>query len=170
MIATDPAAETYRDVQKMIWQLCWRFCRRGGDFDEHLSIANEAFVKAYKTHDPDKAEFTTHCYLQVYFALQKFRATYSKRRERMHEVPLPDSAKLKESRLWDSVWGQVGDDARTVMVLISESPAELLGIALQEIVSLRVVLFRRLRAMGWSIGRAGTAFDELSDVLTEGVS
>lgn len=54
------ANETYRDVDKLIYRIIHNFIKRyGGEFDDLLSMCNEAFVEAYITHNHTLASFTT---------------------------------------------------------------------------------------------------------------
>lgn len=60
MISRVPVTETYRDVEKLIYKEVGSFQKRfGGDFDELLSEANLAFMRAYKAYDLTRGEFTT---------------------------------------------------------------------------------------------------------------
>lgn len=57
---TRPIDDTYQEVVKLIYSAVWDFIRAyGGDFDEALSEANDAFMSAYAGYNPQRGEFST---------------------------------------------------------------------------------------------------------------
>lgn len=59
--------ETYNDVEKLIYFVCHRFRKKyGGEFDELLSEANEIYMDAYRSHDPERGPFHKHLQAKIW--------------------------------------------------------------------------------------------------------
>ena len=58
-VAEIPITDTYEDVKRLIYQICRGYVHTGLEFEELVSEANEAFVKAYKKYNFKRGEFTT---------------------------------------------------------------------------------------------------------------
>ena len=79
----DALITTFRDVERMIDKLCWRFTKRyGGEFDDWKSVGCIAFMKAYESWQPGISLFSTWCFNQVRFALMKHETRERKKNGR----------------------------------------------------------------------------------------
>jgi len=133
MIATDPCTDTYQDVEKLLNKLCWQACKRNHqlDFDECMSRANLAYMKAYESYDEDRgAAFSTWVYWQVMGALQ-----HHERQETVYFQRMTSSSSLMEGREPDTsnrvsmaesiIRGAGSSDSKQVLKCILETPEEL---------------------------------------------
>ena len=55
----------YAKYENLIYKLSWRYARVGFEFDDLLSEANWAYMRATETFDPEKCKFCTHLYNTV---------------------------------------------------------------------------------------------------------
>jgi len=55
----------YEKYENLIYKLSWRYARIGFEFDDLLSEANWAYMRATETFDPEKCKFCTHLYNTV---------------------------------------------------------------------------------------------------------
>jgi DNA-directed RNA polymerase specialized sigma24 family protein len=161
------AAETYRDVERLLDKLSWDQTRKwGGDWDEWRSLANEAFMQAYQAFDPARGRFTTLVHWCVTNRFRSEVAAGKKRRER--ETKLPEdvtdpAAEIRDRNAWVD---EVSEDARLVARMVLDTPRELveatLGHRVDEVLGgIRYTLAQ----LGWGQDRATAAFVEIKEAL-----
>ncbi len=170
----DGCAEAYRSVERMIWKICWTFSRDRNECDDCLSIANEAFLKAYDSYDPNRGAFTTLVYWCV---TNKLRNHYTERKHRLamektntilecavedpaHEIP------NRPMRMLESLLADLGDDARLIVQAVIESPNEICktlkrGTQKQR----RNRVWKQMRKDGWTAGQWIEASEELCEAM-----
>jgi len=142
------AEAAHRDIERMIYQLCWTaVIRWGGDWDEYLSTANVAFMLALGTWDRGKGAFSTHLWWCVRGAL--LHARDREARHHGHEVPAANLVHLptrrdrhragddeempatladvpaRRERPLTSLLRDLGDDARAIVALLADLPRDL---------------------------------------------
>src|SRR5574343_1138297 len=87
----DACEETYRDVQRLLFKIIHNFqAKHGGDWDDLMSVADEAFVVAYQTYRPERAQFTTWLQTKVYWALHSHLRDTIQHQDRPLTVPESD--------------------------------------------------------------------------------
>jgi RNA polymerase sigma factor (sigma-70 family) len=174
-----PAAETYRDIEKMIFDICYRFRKQYGDalgsFEDLVGEANVAFMEAYRRYDPAYARFTTWLYWRVFGALMDKLRQVAARNARHPTVGMSKEIEstLVRSRHTDRVDKMISDasdDAAQVLRLIRELPADM-ELSIRQMggraTPKRVVraLSEYLRDLGWTSERIGDAIDELREMF-----
>ncbi len=175
---------TYEDVSKMVFRLCWvALIRWGGEWEDWLSAANMGFMDAVRTWKPERSSFVTHCWWCVHYALLD-RRNGKGERWRGRETPeadlrgddgrgpLADVPARPEPGV-ASLLRDLGEDGRTVVRLVVESPAELAKLARvggrrhgdPSPAAARRAIGDHLAGLGWARARVVEAFGELREAL-----
>ncbi len=162
--------ETYLAVLKVIRHTCSKFVRQnGGDVDDAISIANEAFIRAYNKDDFDgtKSSFATWIRSKVWYALLDEMRTRVGRTNRMPRVHINLDRVETEGPGFDTegFLGTLSEDARIVaeMVLRDSVPLNLEVYGRGEYTPGNVVrgLKTVLKELGWSMDRITGSFEEI---------
>ena len=103
----DALTQTFKDVERMIDMLCWKFKKRhGGEFDDWKSVGCIAFMKAYESWTPTLSSFSTWCYNWVWGYLKHHeRKEYRTYSRTVYSSPLvnkmlgEESEEVEESEL-----------------------------------------------------------------------
>ena len=167
-------AETYHDVEKMLFKLSHEYAARYYvPFEEVISEARIHFMKAYHwyhTRHKSKAKFSSFAYFIVANQLTTyFRNQYRHRTVEYHEtmqdteetvLPYPFRAEL------DS---ELTADARDVVRLILDTPEELRAVMKWRRVRTQhgflQGLQEHLKDLGWDYYRIQETFEELREIL-----
>jgi hypothetical protein len=154
-------------VEEMIHGLSWQFGRRyGGDHDEWVSAANEAFTDAMETHDPDRSRLTTWIYRRVKEALQERVRMLARERVRADQEAVERMTSRDRPGL-EGLLREVGEDAKVVLRVLISLPEDLRRMlprfALRR--RLREILWRRASPRGMSNERIDAAFAELEEAV-----
>ena len=166
------ANTAYGNVKRMIYKLCLEHANRyGGNIDDLVSIGNEGYTKARRSHCEDQAAFVTWCWMCVKQALgiELRRQINAARRGRTINIP---------TELWSTVptrvfnvenfSGLLGNDAIMVMKLVLDTPAEMEQ-AIQtkggKPRNYRSTIKGYLRGIGWTAARITESFAEIKAVL-----
>ncbi len=164
----DAITTTYEDVERLLCFLCWKFQKQyGGDFEDWKEIASEAFLDAYLSYDPAKAKFTTHIYTKVQWRLRNHIDKELNRRKTL----VFDSALVhhtcQKKTCFDigSFLRELGEDARLVVLLVLETPAELVELCGMKGLT-RMGLRKYLYRLGWPMYRVANVFREINRELT----
>ncbi len=168
LIGPDAITETYQDVQKLICDTAWKFQRaHGGDFEEMTSIANLVFMKAFLSHDANRASFVT------WFRLKMEKAFLEMQRgdcQRAHfNLPLEDRP-TRPIRPFVELLSELSQDAQTIVELLLEFPDTLQEGILKKSphpCHVRPVLKAYLKTFfGWSDKHVVDTFREIAEVIS----
>jgi len=160
-------AETYVDVEKLIYRICHNFQDRfGGDFEEHVSTANEAYMDAYATFDPAKGKFTTLLWTCVWRRLMDVSMTEARRQKTLtYNSELVESADRPGFDL-GTFTRELSDDAKTVVNLLMDMPGELAEmVGCSRGVKIRKMLRKFLDDNWWTAKRISGSFKEIREAL-----
>jgi DNA-directed RNA polymerase specialized sigma24 family protein len=167
----DGCTETYHDVKRLIYQLCWGNVKRfGGDWHEYLSIANEAYMRAFETYNMDKGAFTTWVHWCVTNALRSFQRQRRVKAQRTQvatdlEVNL-DHARSRERFDLVRFLGSLTEDAFTVTKMALEAPGEMVyALTARQASDIRGSLWHKVKEIGWTPARLLEAMDEVREAL-----
>jgi len=151
--------QTYIDVERMLYYVCGRFKTRfGGELHEYLSVANDAFLRAYLKWDPAKSAFTTYAWHCTWNALRDV----ARQRRRWGEKIVGNSE--LSDRAIDSRFNlaeflrELSDDARIVVHVVLDTPREFADMGKN---SVRDYLGR----IGWATERISESFSEMRESL-----
>ncbi len=162
--------QSFIDIERMIHKIIAGFVERfGGQSDDYLGPAHEAYMRAYDKWDPERGAFTTLVWWCVVNELRNFVAKRSRQRARecrhSNEKHLePVSPMRFDLRLFAS---ELSDDAATVARLLCDEPVEsaerMNGRARQRLSGkLRARLWEDL---GWGMDRVTESFSEVREAL-----
>lgn len=179
--ATTPVVETYDDVERLLRHVCVQFMRRNGghlgtagdgsEFDDAMSEARIAYMRAYQTWQPDGgSKFTTYLCQCVYRRLLD-RYKFDRRRRALWQgVADPDTLGVPDRLPFDrdSFERHLTEDAQVVLSLVLDAPDEIAQIAMNkggQPQNWRSTIRDYLAAMGWAARRITRTFDEIKEAL-----
>lgn len=178
MPATTPIAETYDDVQNLMFKCCHKFRKSfGGDFDDLLSIANEVYMESYEKFEYGAgATFGSYLWTNIWRRLQD-NYQYEQRRKMVpldaksasgtSYADLVEDRPHREFSLADFADG-LSEDAMTVIKLIIETPEDLARMATEKggtPRNWRSSVREWLASAGWGSEKIADSFDEISGIL-----
>lgn len=176
MMATGPArhrlmAETYEDVERLIWDVVHKFHRKHGfQYGKPRELYSQAcvgFMHAYQTYDIKKGSFSNYVRQIVEFKLLELIRTETKHRVRMHqadelEVVDPSHSSFSLGELLD----EVSEDAKAIVMLVLDTPHDLLhAMQCEDNDSVKYLLRQYLVGLGWAKERIAECFSEITHAL-----
>ena len=166
--------ESHDSVERMVWKFARHFQRTAGlELTELKAVGDLAVIRAYDTWVPSRgASFPTHVWYCVRNAmLTEVRRAKRRARERSIDPGLMDGMfGHRRTSVLERLWSEIGDDARTIILLVIEAPGELaaaLAGSGRRKRARRAILDRALHR-GWERARTLTAFWEIEEAL-EGI-
>jgi len=188
----DAYAETYEDVEALIWHAVLNFNRRhGGDVEEQISIANLMFMEALERHEQDRSSFVTYLVWKIWWMLMKDLNKQIQRQAArpaiMQRWPHKRGALLEGAADDDGVFdiNEITDrpdrtpfDAEMFMDAASEDAQQVLQMALEfedelkqearsKTRTLRSTLRNALCKLGWTMDRITESFGEIREALEQ---
>jgi RNA polymerase sigma factor (sigma-70 family) len=194
------AEETYDDVKKLIYHTVWGVVRKhGGDFDDFLSEANEVFLTAYADFDGSCpfSNWLRQCIVYQLLDCVRNRCQENSRfkpvqgcRSSVNGIPITTRMNSENTQMASdmperqidnvpdvrSTWRiselleELGDDARTVVKLVVETPAELAAVVQEkgdQPRNYRSSVRNYLAELGWTAVRVAESFNEIRHALSE---
>lgn len=165
MICEAAKSETYGDVEKLLFRLCHKIvCCDQCRFEDRMSTAREAFMRAYNSYDSTKgAQFSTWVYWQVRTALLTRKNQCIKQSERFRNGLSKLPNRSRKPGFMDLLW-ELSDDARDVVRIISEAPEEVTELWVNN-VDAQGMVRSYLRGAGWTATRITRSFSEIRKAL-----
>lgn len=170
----DAIAECYADLRLLIYKVTHNLARRYCvPFEELISEAHYSFIRAFDNYQPErfkkKASFSSF----VYFALSCDLRTYLQK-QRRHQGHLEINEEIcgteDPNQFLLKFEGHLEEDAKAIVHMVLDAPAELNALFCQHAVRNRCGLLRVLkdflRDRGWTKDRIAIAFEEITVLLT----
>lgn len=157
--------ETYRSVEGLLYSVVWKFHRaKGGDVDDLLGIAHEAYVDAYDTYDPDRGEFETWVVNKIHYRMLE---DWRKRCVRHRALPRCevnfDLMACGEKSPLDGL----SEQAREVVeMVLTSDPRVTSRVAGRSRHPWRAALADVLVEAGWTVKQVAEAFAEVQEALS----
>lgn len=179
-MTVSPIAETYDDVQGLIYQTVGNFHRsHGGDFEEMVCVANMVFMDVYAKFDSARGCLTTVLKTSITRRLIDHMVIGGRRSKRTSSLDVTDEitgktkAALVEARSEVSFSAvdyikQMSSDAAAVLKLVLDAPAEVLQVVearKETAAGWRKAIKTYLEGVGWSASRIAESFSEIGEVL-----
>lgn len=172
-LARDARTETYLDLEKMIYGIVHRFCRRFNvEFDEAICLANLAFCESFESYDSTRATFTTHCQIKILSKLYEWHRTTMRRHilgklvhTELEYYPEPTGAFY-----FIDLMDELSGDARIVIWLTLKSPIDVIH-AIEERggrltpFNIKNAVKEVLRDFHWDTKRIHAAFAEIGQAI-----
>lgn len=170
-------AETYKDVERLIIQIVWRFWRTyGGDLDDLMGQANLIFIAALDSYNSNR-----RTKLSTWIAFKIKRGLYDYMRQgngykpttRIDDDFVEKFPATNKNFSVMELLDEMEQDAYIVLQLFLETPRDVMVNILnkngridhvQSAVQNR--LRNRLRQMGWTVKRIRKAFEELKNATS----
>ena len=159
--------ETYHDVEKMLYQLCWKAVEKfGGEFDEYLSAANLGFMKAYNGYDSSRqCCFNT----LLWWCVRNCITDVGRETVKAKRVGLlgeKDGEQIHSNRFDLSQFlASISDDARLMVQSVVSMPGDLNLLAGRKRSTVRRGLSSMLQESGWSAARIIETRQEVREAL-----
>jgi DNA-directed RNA polymerase specialized sigma24 family protein len=170
--------DNYRDCKAILYHTVIRFKRRyGGDLDDLVSEANEAFLRAcYSWREEGGASLKTWVRSKVWHALLKARRKQARRHRLLPTVGAAERllAGLPQPRAFDlpGLLRELSEGAAEAARLAVEPPLDVLLAARRHGRGKRLHAGARRQAvreylaeLGWSVRRINAAFREIREAL-----
>ena len=169
----EAAEETYGEVEDYIrWQV-WDLVRRyGGDFEDMMAEAASVFVAAYQTYQPGGGHPPFTIWLRNFVRWTLIDELRIRLKHQARHDPV-DPAAVPRTYGTFSPAGfaeELGDDARLVVKLVVDTPAELLDIVQgkgNQPRNFRSSIRQYLAEAGWTAIRVAAAFREIQRAVKE---
>lgn len=121
-----PITDTYEDIKRLIYQICNGYVHSSDlNFEELVSEANHAFVKAYNKYDPERGDFTTLIHHAVNNHLKSLM------RKRVREIKFKTNQENIETHIkkirftLHTFINSLSDDSKFIMKLIFDAPNDI---------------------------------------------
>ena len=168
----DAINETYGDVELLVYSTVHQFIRSyGGDFDECLSVAHDAYIDAYDRYD-GSSSFSSWVRWKVWYRLLDDMRNRAKHAAR---VICDDGTALATVATdtppefdLDGFLGRLSREARDVVRVVLDPPEEVvkdLALFGDSPPSFLHTVRTYLAYMGWSKAEVAEAFDEVRWLL-----
>jgi len=131
----DIAEDAYRQLEKMICGICWKFVHRyGGEFEDWLSEAGELFMDAIHSYN-GKASLTTWVWYQLHWRFYTILRKQMKTAGREialddlgdHEHSVEEILEANIGKCFTAGLDYLSDSGWELWELIAEPPTELQG-------------------------------------------
>jgi len=165
----DVLTETYKDMEKLVCKIAWRFAKTyNADFEEVQAETNLIFINAMKTYDKEKGALSTHLTHQITRRLQ----TYFKQQwKQQNQIPTINvdlvciETPSSDFTLIDII-DEVGEDARTLIDLVLETPVDFMNAIRPNRRNLRASMKRHsTKILGWTKRHYKETFEEVTNAL-----
>lgn len=172
----DALSETYTDIEKLIYDIVWKFKDRyGGDIGELVAEANLIYVLAFDSYNETKGALSTWMHFCIRKGLLDFlKSTRQQNRYGLKFYPLSEAKgvsiqKFRPLHLLEML-EEVGEDAKVVIRLVFYPPE---GITKEDLEGgfsacrCRRYLRQYLHDLGWTGRRIKESFQEIRRILCE---
>ena len=172
-MATITVDSAYSQVEKLIYDTCWKFQKSyGGDFEELRSRANESFMDAWvRFNESKKMKFSTWVRYYIWCDLLTDLTKYIKLSEKEtvdFQTLLEKEGPLDQRTRFQEVLEDLTEDGLMVVRLVFDPP-EILESVIEKKGgaprNFRSSIREYLEDFGWDSPRVRDAFNELKDVL-----
>jgi DNA-directed RNA polymerase specialized sigma24 family protein len=168
-----PIDSSFQQVERLLTGIVSRHYRKhGGDWDELLSIAHEAFTEAWHSHNPERAQFTTWVQIQAQNRLKTELRERIRRNRTTIDSDAVQSTPARQETILSRVLAEVSDDARTLLGLAIEQPVDCLLAARRLAWGLHGdresparALLELMQNLGWDCRRIFSAWQEIREAL-----
>jgi len=170
----DTISECYADVRLLLYKIAHSFARRYNyPADELISEAHHSFVKCVDRYEPERFSRKSRFSSYVCFAVSNDLKTFlQKQRRHMGHLEVNEEVCGTEdpNQFLLRFLPHLEDDAKLVVSLVLEAPAELSAILGEKDVRTKCAAQRTLKHhllnLGWTRDRVAIAFEEIGVLLT----
>lgn len=168
-------AQEYGKMERLVDSVVWKFIKKyGGEFEEKRADANLSFVKVCNSFDPAKGKFSTYVAMGVWQDLLEENRRLAQRLNKtgtwLRGDSLENVAKKEQNQSFvQDLLAELSEDAKTVVQLCLETPAELAQIMEDkggQPRNIRSTVKQYLANMGWVASRISESFQEVSEILS----
>ncbi len=169
----DGLTETYKDVEKLICSITYKFQKRyGGDFDELLAEANYLYILACETHNELKANLSTWLHFKIWKGLLDFQNMLWEINPYCKKVPFEDYlleeiAATRITKPFIDLLDEMRNDCKTITNIITEDLIEFPNITKKmSMRNVKALLKRHLKEkLHWTGRRIKESFIEMEGIV-----
>ena len=168
--------ETYKDMEKLILKVTWKFkTRYGGEIDDLIGQANLLFIYGFDEYDETKkAKLSTWLWHYINTGLWNYIKTEN---HKNNHISIDDEEVNINPQTSDSfsvieLLDELEQDTLLIIRLFLETPNELIASVIddgKQMNHMRGFMRRRLRnrlkQMGWTISRIKKAFEKIKEAV-----
>ena len=172
----DILEETYKDMEKLILKVTWKFqTRYGGEIDDLIGQANLLFILAFDEYDESKkTQLSTWLWHYINRGLWNYIKTEN---HKNNHISIDDEDKNINPQTSDSfsileLLDELEQDTLLIIRLFLETPNELIASILNEGKQMNHIqgfmrrrLRNRLKQLGWTLKRVTEAFDKIKEAI-----
>ena len=172
----DTLKETYKDMEKLILKVTWRFqTRYGGEIDDLIGQANLLFIYAFDEYDETKkTKLSTWLWHYINIGLWNYVKTEN---HKNNHISIDDEEVNINPQTSDSfsvieLLDELERDTLLIIRLFLETPNELIASVLDDGKQMNHIqgfmrrrLRNRLKQMGWTLRRISEAFEKIKEAV-----
>lgn len=176
VLRKDTLGETYKDMEKLVLKVTWRFqTRYGGEIDDLIGQANLLFILAVDEYDETKqAQLSTWLWHYINKGLWNYVKAEN---HKNNHISIDDEDKNINPQILDSfsileLLDELEQDTLLIIQLFFETPNEIIQGVLDDGKQMnhmqgymRRRLRNRLKQMGWTIKRISEAFKKIKEAV-----
>lgn len=151
MTVTD---QDYLSLRNMLCKIVLKIQNKyGGDFDDLMSEANECFMLACHSHNPNKSRLITWVHQKVWYGLLESARVHAKRNKRYAPANL------------ENVQSKLTFDVERLLSEVSADAANIINLIVYDNKDKRSAVIQHLLSIGWAAERILESFREIKDAL-----
>ncbi len=183
ILRKDILTETYKDMQGLIFETCWRYWKQhGGNIDDLIGQANLSFIRAVDSHNETQSKLTTWIVVCIKNDLRNYMI---KEYKHTHIASIDDEDVYDYQNITTpnnsfsviELLDEMEKDAHIILQLFLETPKEVIDNVLVEgkqmnriqrhmKSSMKKRLRNRLRQMGWTLQRIAKSFNDIKEAIS----
>lgn len=155
-------SQVYEETKALIQDTVHKFfIKYKGDYQELISIANEEFVLAFHSFNPDKSKISTWIRNKIWWRLlnhmrQKIQTEKNTKQVKLNRIPYSETKPILETL------EELSKDAKIVVSIVLYPPEQEWD---NRPKMLRKQLKDFLKGIGWTTKRITESFGEISNIL-----
>jgi len=163
----DALTETFKDMEKLICKIAWRFANAyNADLEEVQAEASLIFLNAMKTYDEEKGRLSTYLTLRITWGLIGYFEKQKKQTAVYSVASFEDIEDLTSNLSVIDILDEVGEDAKTLIDLVLETPVDFMNAIRPNRKNLRASMRRHAtKILGWTTRHYKETFEEVTNAL-----
>lgn len=171
-----PTYDIYQQYEDCIRRLVWKYVKKSSfEFDELFSEANQGFLHAVDTYNPNKASFHTHLYWTVNGKLRNYcnnHLNQSTKEVELNEFKLITNHNPESTCIFNNLIENLSKETQEVVQTIFNTPLEMIELVRKMSASRQGHMYvyksnvtRYFKDLGWKKKKILKAYSEIKAIL-----